>query len=92
MALTFRAARAVYDGVADVVRFMAMDGAVLVKCAVTRQALMDRAHTRRGTGEDLLALYEGCADEVQSIAQEKYAAKQFEADGIILVKTRDLNH
>ena len=87
MPLTFRPARATYD----VVRFMALDGAVLVKCAVSREALMDRAHTRRGTGDDLLALYEGCVGEMQRIAQEKYAAKQFEGDGVILVKTAELN-
>ena len=91
MALTFEPARTQYDADRDIVRFMGMDGVLMVRCAVSREALMDKARSTLATDEDLVDIYIFHADVIQQIAVRKYAAQQTEPDGLILVKTADLN-
>jgi Protein of unknown function (DUF1488) len=90
MALTFEPARVRYDSDRDVVRFMALDGLAMVRCAVSREALMDKARSTHATDEDLVDIYIIHADEIQQIAERKYVANKTEPDGLILVTTADL--
>jgi hypothetical protein len=91
MALTFRDAASTYDAGRRVLWLSAWDGWKPVRCAVSRDALVDKARLTHAADEDLVDIYITHADEIQRIAARKYAAKQTEPDGFILVKTADLN-
>ena len=91
MGLTFEPTKMVYDDDRDLVLFVGLDGALMIRCAVSREALMDKARSMHATPEDLVDICIAHLDEIRRIADGKYTAKQFEADGSVLVKTGDLN-
>jgi hypothetical protein len=91
MALTFDANCAVYDPNQELVMFMAMDGAILIRCAVSRDALLDRVRNRGVQAKELLEAYRRKADTVHRVAQHKYAAREVSPDGIVVVFSGDLN-
>ena len=92
MSLSFKPGRAVYDPNKGVLRFLAIDGALLVKCGVSRNALvaLDDGSPR---GPALLErVYERHQQRIQDIASRKHRAKQLETDGMILVGPQDLKN
>ena len=91
MALTFYSDRAVYDANQELVMFMAMDGAILIRCAVSRDALLERVRNRGVQAKELLAAYRSKADAVHRIAQHKYSAREVGPDGLVVVFSGDLN-
>jgi hypothetical protein len=92
MALTFDPIHAVYDANQELVMFMAMDGAVLIRCAVSRDALLDRVRNRGVQAKELLEAYRSKAEAVHRVAQHKYAVREVGADGVVVVFSGDLNH
>ena len=91
MALTFDPNLAVYDPNQELVMFMAMDGAVLIRCAVSRDALLSRVQNRAVEARELLEAYRSKADAVHRIAQHKYSAREVGPDGVVVVFSGDLN-
>jgi len=90
VSLTFKPQRAVYDRNKGVVRFFAQDGPVLVRCAVSKNALASLADTA-ASGEHLLErVFRRHRERIQEIASRKHQAQKHEADGSILVRRRDL--
>jgi hypothetical protein len=90
MALEFDPSQAVYDEDRELVVFMAMDGAVLVRCAVTHEALLQRAQARAKSAKELLDTYRANADDIHRVAKRKYRARVTDTDGSVLVLQRDL--
>ncbi|WP_374308292.1 DUF1488 family protein [Dongia sp.] len=90
MALTFTGTTT-WDTDRFVLKIETFDGDKRVACAVSSEALMDRGRSKDGSIASLLALYDAFKAEIQAIAQRKYAAGTKEADGLVLVRTADLN-
>lgn len=57
LALEIEPGRAVYDDERDIVTFMGMDGARMVRCLVTREALLALARRRAETAKEMLDAY-----------------------------------
>jgi hypothetical protein len=91
MALTFAAILPTYDAKMRVVWLPGWDGEAPVRCAVSREALMDMARSMLATDKQLMEIYIIHADEIRQIAMRKYITNQAEPDGSFLVKTTDLN-
>ena len=91
MGMTFGAGKPVYDVGRGVVLFVALDGALMVRCAVSREALMDKAGVSEATDAEVADIFVTHADRIQAVAFRKYEAKHFEPDGSVLIKTADLN-
>lgn len=91
MALKFDPIQAVYDANQELVMFIAMDGAVVVRCAVSRDALLERVRNRGVQAKELLDAYRTKADSVHRIVQHKYLAREVGPDGVVVVFSGDLN-
>lgn len=91
MALTFAAVQPTYDAEMRVLWLPAWVGEAPIRCAVSREALMDIARSMFATDKQLMEMYIIHADEIQQLAKRKYINNQMEPDGSILVKTTDLN-
>jgi hypothetical protein len=91
MALTFAAIPPTYDAEMRVFWLPAWNGEAPIRCAVSREALMDIAHSMLATDKQLMEIYIIHANEIQQIARRKYITNQAEPDGSFLVKTTDLN-
>jgi len=79
-----------YDAYRKLVRFVAMDGAVRVKCAVTLEALA-RAEGKSVADKTSPALFRKHADEMHQIAARKYRANQFDSLDRIVILPSDLD-
>ena len=90
MPLEIEPARAVYDDERDMVTFMGMDGARIVRCSVTREALYALAARRAQTAREMLDAYRSHADRIHQAAVRKYERRQFDTDGSVLVIQRDV--
>ena len=90
MPLKFTPSRAVYDPERRMVRFLARDENLLVRCAVTRRALAAAAILYSLERDEPLVLYRALRARIQAIAKEKYRKRQREEDGVIVVRRRDL--
>lgn len=81
----------------DVVRFKGLtapdeDGVRKeVWCAVSHEALADKGRLKGMDKAELVAVYDRHAPTIHQIAARKYSAGQIESDGLVLVKTEDLN-
>ena len=72
MPLKFTPGRAVYDPERRMVRFLARDESLLVRCAVTRRALAAVAALHSLDRDEPLVVYRALKARIQAIAQEKY--------------------
>ena len=77
MPLEIEPTRAVYDDERDIVTFMGMDGARMVRCSVTREALYALAARRAQTAREMLDAYRSHADRIHQAAVRKYERRQF---------------
>jgi hypothetical protein len=69
------------------VEFGMRDGPKTVKVRVSTEALQDR----EPTGQDLLWIFNKQRRAIEAAATRKYDAKEIEPDGIVYVRTADLN-
>jgi hypothetical protein len=72
MALTFAAVRPTYDVGMRVLWLPAQEGETTIRCAVSREALMDMARSMLATDKQLMEIYIIHADEIQQLAKRKY--------------------
>jgi hypothetical protein len=80
-----------WDISTQTMKFYARHGRRRIRCAVTGPALEDRV---RGHGLDAAGLERAFREHRQDIerkASDKIRAGRFQADGTILIRTRDLN-
>ena len=82
--------RAVYDDERDIITFMGMDGARMVRCSVTRAALFALARRRAESARELLEAYRSHANRIHRVAWRKYDQRQLDLDGSVLVLERDV--
>jgi hypothetical protein len=90
MPLKFTPGRAVYDPERRMVRFLARDESLLVRCAVTRRALAAVAALHSLDRDEPLVVYRALKARIQAIAQEKYRRRLKDEDGVVVVRRRDL--
>jgi hypothetical protein len=90
LALEIESAVALYDDERDIVTFMGMDGARIVRCLVTREALWALARRRAETAREMLDAYRSCAPLIHRIAVRKYERRQLDHDGSVFVLQRDV--
>lgn len=62
-----------------------------VWCAVSHEALADKGRLKGMDERELVAVYDQFATTIQDIAARKYGAGRIESNGLVLVKTEDLN-
>jgi hypothetical protein len=91
MALSFSPGRAIYDADRRMVRFFAHDDALLVRCGVTRRALVSVASDQSIESNDPLLLYRKLKTRIQAAARRKYQKHLLEVDGLIVVRRKDLS-
>ena len=91
MALEFLPEGVMFDASRDMIRFMGVDGVRFVKCGVTSGALMDAARRQHATAEDLLDVYLIHERRIHALTDAKYQQGHFESDGLVLVRSADLN-
>jgi hypothetical protein len=92
MPLSFKPDRAVYDPNRGVIRFFATDGALLVNCGVSKNALMILDEGAPRGGGVLEHIYERHRDRIQEAAARKHRKRQTEKDGTIVVHPKDLSN
>jgi fido (protein-threonine AMPylation protein) len=85
--LTFPESDARYLSDRDVVAFWGQDGQKRVRCAISREALDDHF---KGDDRDKLQVFNENRRTIESYARAKYLAGDTEADGSVLIRTRDL--
>ena len=90
MPLEFHPARAIYDDTRETIVFMAMSGPRMVRCAVTRDALLSIARRRAQSAQEMLEAYRAHADRIHEIAERKYRSQLVDTDGSVLVLQRDV--
>jgi len=89
MPLSFRPNRAAYDPVSGILRFFATEGPLLVKCGVSKDALV--ALSDGSTGDTVLErIYERHQQRIHQIAERKHRANQIDKSGMIVVSRLDL--
>jgi hypothetical protein len=91
MALSFAPGRAIYDADRRMVRFFAHDDALLVRCGVTRRALVSVASDQSIESDDPLLLYRKLKARIHAVARRKYLKHLREVDGLIVVRRKDLS-
>jgi Protein of unknown function (DUF1488) len=89
MTLSFQPNRAVYDSGSGILRFFATEGAVLVRCGVSKDALVALSDGRPGDTV-LERIYERHQQRIHQIAERKHRANQVGKDGAIVVSRGDL--
>ncbi|HZT18384.1 MAG TPA: DUF1488 family protein [Dongiaceae bacterium] len=90
MPLTFKPDRAVYDPARGLMRFFATDGALLVNCGVSKNALVALNDGCTEGTQVLERIYERHRQRILDIAARKHRARQLEKDGTIVVRRRDI--
>jgi len=73
------------------VSFFAHDEALLVRCGVTRRALVSVAADQSIESSDPLLLYRKLKARIHAAARRKYQKHLTEAGGLILVRRKDLS-
>jgi len=79
-------ARYVFDRA--VVAFWGQDGQTRIRCAISREALDDHF---KGDHRDKLEVFTENRQAIEQHARTKYLAGDTEADGTVLIRTRDLS-
>lgn len=85
--LTFPSPAEFYDNMRSAVFFTGNDGNKIVHCAISREALEDHFD---GDNKNLIKVFVINRERIEHQARRKYLAEELETDGLVLVKTRDI--
>ena len=69
------------------VLFRGRDGDLIVRCAISREALADHFN---GDNKDLLKVFKANRERIEYEARRKYLAGRLESDLSVLIRTEDL--
>jgi Protein of unknown function (DUF1488) len=87
--LIFATAQTVLDRLNHILWFRAHDGSRLVRCGVTRDALLKLAG-KSLMDDGLRCVYDANLPRIRAVAERKYRERGLERDGVILVGHADL--
>jgi Protein of unknown function (DUF1488) len=90
VALTFENERVVYDPEDELVRFFATEGALLVRCGISKAALAALEDDALTDPDAIVTAYLRNRELIQDIVARKYRASRFETGGIVVVRLQDL--
>jgi Protein of unknown function (DUF1488) len=90
MSLSFTPHGAIYDPAKDLMRFNATDGALLVPCGVSKNALLALDPELPREARIIARLYERNRQRIEAIADKKYQARRIEKSGMVIVHLSDL--
>jgi hypothetical protein len=90
MPLSFTPHRAIYDPTKDLMRFFATDGALLVRCGVSKNALLALDPELPREARMIAQLYERNRQRIEAIADKKYRARHLDKSGMVIVHFSDL--
>ena len=91
MALVFEPDRVVYDDGERVIRIFALDGLKLVRCAVSKAALVALEDDALAGPHAMAITYQRNRSLIQAIARRKYLVRDFEGDDGVVVRLDDIN-
>ena len=91
MTLAFEPDRVVYDDSERLLRIFALDGLRLVRCAVSKAALVALEDDALAGPDAMAVTYRRNQALVQEIAKRKYLARHFELGNAIVVRLGDVN-
>ena len=91
MALAFEPDRVVYDDSERLIRIFALDGLQLVRCAVSKAALVALEDDALAGPHAMAITYQRNRSLVREIARRKYLARRFEGGDTIVVRLDDVN-
>ena len=91
MALAFEPDRVVYDDGERVIRIFALDGLKLVRCAVSKAALVALEDDALAGPHAMAITYQRNRSLIQAIARRKYLIRDFEGDNSVVVRLGDIN-
>ena len=91
MALAFEPDRVVYDDGERVIRIFALDGLKLVRCAVSKAALVALEDDALAGPHAMAITYQRNRSLIQAIARRKYLVRDFEDDDSVVVRLNDIN-
>jgi hypothetical protein len=90
MTLSFTPHHATYDPTKDLMRFFATDGALVVPCAVSKNALLAFDPELPREARMIARLYERNRQRIEAIAERKYQARRVDKSGMVIVHLSDL--
>jgi hypothetical protein len=91
MTLEFEPDRVMYDDSERMIRIFALDGLQLVRCAVSKAALVALEDDALGGPYAMAITFRRNRSLVQEIARRKYRAHHFEGGDTIVVRLDDIN-
>jgi len=91
MTLKFEPDRVVYDESERLIRMFALDGLQLVRCAVSKAALVALEDDALAGPHAMTITYRRNQSLLQAIARRKYLARHFEAGNTVVVRMDDIN-
>ena len=91
MALAFEPDRVVYDDGERVIRIFALDGLKLVRCAVSKAALVALEDDALAGPHAMAITYQRNRSLIQAIARRKYLVRDFEGGNSVVVRLDDIN-
>ena len=91
MTLKFEPDRVVYDEGERLIRIFALDGLQLVRCAVSKAALVALEDDALAGPHAMTITYRRNQSLLQAIAKRKYLARHFEVGNTIVVRLDDVN-
>jgi len=91
VALAFEPDRVVYDDGERVIRIFALDGLKLVRCAVSKAALVALEDDALAGPHAMAITYQRNQSLIQAIAKRKYLVRDFEGDDSVVVRLDDIN-
>ena len=90
MALTFEQDQVVYDPEEQLLRFFAAEGELLVRCGISKAALVALERDWLTDPDRIVTAYLQNRDLIQAIVEQKYRAHRFETGRIVVVRLQDL--
>ena len=91
MVVAFEPDRVVYDDGERVIRIFALDGLKLVRCAVSKAALVALEDDALAGPHAMAITYQRNRSLIQAIARRKYLVRDFEGDNGVVVRLNDIN-
>ena len=90
MALISENERVVYDPEEELLRFFAAEGVLLVRCGISKAALMALEEDALTSPDAMVSAYLRNRELIQDIVERKHRAHRFETGGIVVVRLQDL--
>jgi hypothetical protein len=90
VALIFENERVVYGSDEELLRFFAAEGIMLVRCGVSKAALVVLEEDALTDPDVMVSAYLRNRELIQNIVERKYRAHRFETGGIVVVRLQDL--